>query len=160
MSVNWQKKVRASTQIKAQLKGFFSLIGSLGTFINIFIVIVKIHNRFYNDYERYNLTHFKSNYAKNWWTNNHEAQKMTFRSYYLDFRAAVSCDGYKKLKNLRLSDDSSTCICIGTISIYLLVAKRIKSKAFNEIFAKFKDDSKRGLWFWLFSWFWACSVHF
>ena len=81
--------------------------------------IVKIHNRFFNDYERYNLTHFWSNYAKSWWTNNHEVQKMTFQSYTLDFRAAVSCDGYKKLRNMRLSDASSSCICIGNISILL-----------------------------------------
>ena len=45
--------------------------------------------RFYNDYKRYNVTHFWSDIANSWWTENNEAQNMAYQKDRLNFRPAL-----------------------------------------------------------------------
>ena len=55
---------------------------------------VKQSFKLYNDYKRFNLTHFWSDIANTWWSNTNETQQMnydqynsvSYRKYYLTFR--------------------------------------------------------------------------
>ena len=68
--------------------------------------------RLWTDYERLNQTHFWSETAKVWWSSKNNSQFMNYDDFYTDFANHVSCDGYKKLRNIEPKDGAS-CICVG-----------------------------------------------
>ena len=68
--------------------------------------------RLWTDYERLNQTHFWSETAKLWWSSKNHSQIMNYDDSYTDFANHVSCDGYKRLRNIEPKDGTS-CICVG-----------------------------------------------
>ena len=46
--------------------------------------------RLYNDYKRHNVTHFWSDIANSWWTDNNEAQNMSYHEHFLNFRSVIN----------------------------------------------------------------------
>ena len=55
----------------------------------IVLAVCNSLERFYNDYKRYNKTHFWSAIANSWWTDNNEDQNMSYHKNYLNFRPVV-----------------------------------------------------------------------